>query len=446
MQLKKPIIIPIVGFFIFIALISIFFSNSLLFILTNCEEVEEVILEESVDVKGKVETKLTKKCVTEPVKPEPQAFADIQESRNELFTTSAKHGIFTLKIHELEGEIEALTLLVAEDPNAEPVLNHTIFVLNKTKGEHQTILGSLDLSKSKFTTSLAAASFDVVSVEDRVFVNNFISEINKPLILFDNDEYGWSDDVYVSITAPEKNTNPNIKDILGNKPDEMLSFSTEKNELIYLLEETGTNSGIFTGKISLVPNTELDINNDGLANDSSGVTKGRGPFDGEIAIENDDILTVKYEAPDVDISESVPIKMNIGEIEFSKASLNFLYDSQFFQMFEKLKLSVYDPDLVLDIPPWKRNTNVFVKVFSDSDPNGIFVELFKSRDKKGFFEAVISFATKSQPSRNYINSTLGDTVTAIYLDNTLPDEYASKYDIYGIITSATISDRPHYKP
>jgi len=155
---------------------------------------------------------------------------------------------------------------------------------------------------------------------------------------------------------------------------------------------------------------------------------------------------LKYEANGIEFSKSVPIKMNIGEIEFSKTSFNFLYDPQFFEMFEKLKLSVNDPDLVLESPPWRRNTNVFVKVFSDSDPNGIFVELFKSRDQKGLFEAVISFATKSQPSRNYINSTLGDTVTAVYFDKTLPDEYASKYDIYEITTSATITERQHYNP
>ena len=65
MKLKNPKII-ISSAIAFIIVVVILSSSGLLgFLLTSCKEVESVVLNESVDVRGKVTTTLTKTCVTE---------------------------------------------------------------------------------------------------------------------------------------------------------------------------------------------------------------------------------------------------------------------------------------------------------------------------------------------------------------------------------------------
>jgi hypothetical protein len=100
----------------------------------------------------------------------------------------------------------------------------------------------------------------------------------------DKQVYTWTDIVYITIVAPICNTNPNIIDIIGDGNCGIITIKTSKGQLqSYSLFETGPNTGIFTGKVTL----------DGTGY-VSGITKGTGFTDGLIDTSYNDNIQVTF--------------------------------------------------------------------------------------------------------------------------------------------------------
>jgi hypothetical protein len=103
-------------------------------------------------------------------------------------------------------------------------------------------------------------------------------------IELDQKVYAWNDVVYITVVAPSCNTSPNEIDVIGDGTCGIISIQTSKDNLnSYKLIETNSNTGIFTGKITL----------DGTGY-VSGITKGTGPNDGLIDASANDEIRVTF--------------------------------------------------------------------------------------------------------------------------------------------------------
>ena len=81
---------------------------------------------------------------------------------------------------------------------------------------------------------------------------------------------------------------------------------------------------------------------------------------------------------------------------------------------------------------------VEVNVFSDSDPDGVTLTLIETTTSSGIFLNNISFTLDSSEG-SYLQVSVGDTVTAEYVDETLPEPYAAS-DNLTISATVTVVD------
>ena len=82
-----------------------------------------------------------------------------------------------------------------------------------------------------------------------------IPDYDKPFapIFFDKPSYSWTDKVKITILAPSWNTNKNLIDSIGETESHPIKVSTSEHSLKpYRFTETGTNSGIFSGRSNTV--------------------------------------------------------------------------------------------------------------------------------------------------------------------------------------------------
>jgi hypothetical protein len=69
--------------------------------------------------------------------------------------------------------------------------------------------------------------------------------------------------------------------------------------------------------------------------------------------------------------------------------------------------------------------NLNVDVWSDSDSGGIDLTVTETDEATGMFEGTVSFTTTDDSSGHRLRVAEGDSVTAEYEDNTLPDPYTT---------------------
>ena len=106
------------------------------------------------------------------------------------------------------------------------------------------------------------------------------------IIELDKKVYSWTDKVHITINANDHNFDTNLIDEIGDTEQYPVTISTRDFTLDkYKLIETGTNTGIFTGKVTLVGDTG-HTNND---------STGKGPMDGIMSASRDDGVTVSFE-------------------------------------------------------------------------------------------------------------------------------------------------------
>jgi len=287
-------------------------------------------------------------------------------------------------------------------------------------------------------TDWGPSGADYVGQEDEdinltVFTSNFGATVE-----LDQKVYTWTDKVYITVVAPDQNFDSNLIDEIGNTNSDPLKVSTRGNSINrYKLVETGTDTGIFTGEVILTGfthNADGKATGDASGNDAPTVATalrntGSGPTDGYLSADDDDGITVSYEfSEDETVVGSALIRWNIGEVSWLEAS----YPASGTGV-----VRVIDPDMNLN-PEAVDNFNA--NVWSDSDAGGIDLTVTETNEATGIFEGTVFFTTTDDSSGHRLRVAEGDTVTAEYQDNTLPDPYttADELDITGTAFIGTV--------
>ena len=269
-----------------------------------------------------------------------------------------------------------------------------------------------------------------------IFTSNFGATVE-----LDQKVYTWTDKVYITIVAPDHNQDSNLIDTIGDTAKDPIKVATRGHSMKqYKLVETGVDTGIFTGEVILTGfnhdadgNTQTGTANNGF--DTTPVTgtilgaTATGPTDGYIQADDDDGLTVSFEfSEDETVVGSALIRWNIGEVQWLEAS----YPASGTGV-----VRVIDPDMNLK-PESVDNFNV--DTWSDSDAGGIDLTVTETNEATGIFEGTVFFTTTDESSGHRLRVAEGDTVTANYQDNTLPNPYttADELDISATSLIGTI--------
>src|SRR3970040_2209632 len=284
-------------------------------------------------------------------------------------------------------------------------------------------------------TDWGPSGSDFVGDEDEdvnltIFTSNFGATVE-----LDQKVYTWTDKVYITIVAPDHNFDSNLVDEIGDTDEDPIKVSTRGDDLDnYKLVETGTDTGIFTGEVILTGFTH-DADGDSTTGDTDGndvvtqASTGTGPTDGLLSADDDDGITVSFEfSEDETIVGSALIRWNIGEVQWLEAS----YPASGTGV-----VRVIDPDMNLN-PEAVDNFNA--DVWSDSDAGGIDLTLTETNEATGIFEGTVFFTVTDESSGHRLRVAEGDTITAEYEDNTLPDPYtrADELEVTGTSIIGTI--------
>ena len=250
---------------------------------------------------------------------------------------------------------------------------------------------------------------------------------------FDKTVYTWTDKIFITIVAPDFNFDTHSIDEIGNDSFNPIKISTRGNTLDqYKLVETGPSTGIFTGEVILTgfchnadgnTSTGIKSQNSGCAvgddtNPRTRPSDNGGPTNGFLEAKNNDGITISFEySENQTVLGSAPIRWNIGDIQWLEAN----YPSTGTGI-----IRVIDPDMNLNP---EAVDNFTVDVWSDSDAGGINLVVTETGEMTGIFEGTLFFSTGNESSGNRLLVAQGDTVTAEYEDNTLPNPYAIDDDL-----------------
>ena len=242
--------------------------------------------------------------------------------------------------------------------------------------------------------------------------------------------FGWTDRVYITIYAPDFNSDPNVIDEIGVTTDDKVTVSTNGNSIPYRLVETGPNTGIFGGYVTLSGDPALkgQTGVDGQGTNPSGIQSTCnptcGPTNGFLPSSRNDGITVSFEyTRDKVITGSGIITWNIGNVEWLQS--NYPVNGQGV-------IQITDPDMSLNpdaINSFETN------VWSDSDSGGIKVTVTETGPGTGIFQGAVYFTTDLRSSGNRLHIASGDTVTAEYIDRTLPIPHSPSDQLHLIATT-----------
>jgi len=256
------------------------------------------------------------------------------------------------------------------------------------------------------------------------FTSNFGATIE-----LDQKVYSWTDKVYMTVVAPDHNKNRHEPDTI------FVTVSTRKGTLQnYLLVETGNDTGIFTGEVTLSGFKNHQIIDYIETREIIGETYGQGPADGVLPSDDDDGLSVSFEfSEDETVIGSALIRWNIGEVQWLESS---------YRPDDKAIVRVIDPDMNLN--PNKIDS-FKIRIWSDADSVGIEVDVIETNEASGIFEGIVTFGSDSDSHNRKLKVVESDTVTAQYIDNTLPSPYSVK-DSLKITGTTIISSQPLLPP
>jgi len=194
------------------------------------------------------------------------------------------------------------------------------------------------------------------------------------------------DRVVITITASQENNDAFRSDIIFVSVKRQ---SAATGITSYKLVETGVNTGVFTGYIEL----------QGMSGKDGGV----GPRDGTLQIDIGDSLSVSYAA----LTANVPIQYHEGKIFWDKTK---------HVIGEKAKLHVIDTDMNKDAD---RIDVIHVQLLISNAK--VEVDLRESDVDTGLFVGEIPFVDINTPLKaGEVRVKSGDTVTAVYNDETAP--------------------------
>ena len=259
---------------------------------------------------------------------------------------------------------------------------------------------------------------DTEDIELNIYTSNFGATIE-----LDSKVYTWTDRVFVTIVAPDHNTDSALVDEIGGSGGELTAQTRESKLTAYKMVETGPDTGIFWGEITLsgmAHDADGDGTNEGPFNSFSATTSpaASGPTDGLLKSTEADGVTVSFEyTEDSTVVSSSLIRWNIGETSFNEDA--YLSSSS-------AVITVVDPDM-----NWNADSveNFKVDVYSDSDSGGIELTVTETNESTGIFEGTVFFTTGDASSGATLRVSEGDSITAEYSDHTLPEPYSTSDDI-----------------
>ena len=276
-------------------------------------------------------------------------------------------------------------------------------------------------------TDWGPAGADYVGQEDEdigltIYTSNFGATIE-----LDQKVYTWTDKVYITIVAPDHNMDSGLVDEIGDTTDDPIKVSSRGNEINrYKLVESGADTGIFIGEVTLAGfahDSDGDGSNDitgtatSLTSDSydgDGTPAQTGPTEGKLATTDNDGITVSFEfSEDETVVGSALVRWNIGEVQWLEAS----YPASGTGV-----IRVIDADMNLNP---EAIDNFEVDAWSDSDAGGIDLTVTETNEATGIFEGTVFFTVSNDSSGHRLRVAEGDTVTAEYEDNTLPEPYTT---------------------
>jgi len=254
------------------------------------------------------------------------------------------------------------------------------------------------------------------------------------LVELDKAVYNWTDTVYITITAPDHNTNTAGEETIGTtalpiqvttRNGKMCTVSGT-GSATYVAAETGPDTGVFTAEVALegyalgqAHNTPTVGDVCSATDDTAGEIQTAGQTDG---------ISVSYEYNDgVVVVASASIMFNIAEAGFDTSSASAGSSAVF---------TVVDPDENTD---GDKIDSFTVAIFSDSDNGGFNLTMQETNEDTGVFEGTVFFTSDTATSGNNLRVSEGDTVTAEYDDMTLPEPYTDSDDltIAGTLTIGT---------
>jgi hypothetical protein len=254
--------------------------------------------------------------------------------------------------------------------------------------------------------------------------------ITSPIQL-NKKTFSWTDRVYITIYAPDFNSDPNTIDEIGVTTDDKITVSTSGNSIPYRLVETGPNTGIFSGYVTLTgdPTLKGPTGVDGQGTNPTGIQSTCnptcGPTDGFLPSSNNDGVTVSFEY------NRNEVVTGSGIIQWNQGSVKWLQPS--YPVNSQAVLQITDPDMNLNPDAVdKFDTNVW----SNSDSGGIKISMIETGPDTGIFQGTVNLTTDLRSSGSRLHVTSGDTVTAEYIDTTLPPPHSPSDQLH--LTATTI--------
>ena len=252
-----------------------------------------------------------------------------------------------------------------------------------------------------------------------VYTSNFGATVE-----LDQKVYSWTDKVFITVVAPDHNYDSLLIDAIGETTSDPLKVSTRGNQLAnYKLIESGADTGIFIGEVTLKGfafdadgDTSTGSSGNEITGTASSLTTGAssGPTGGNIAATNNDGLTVSFEfSEDETVVGSALIRWNIAEVQWLEAS----YPASGTGV-----IRIIDADMNLNP---EAVDNFKVDAWSDSDAGGIDLTVSETNEATGIFEGTVFFTVADDSSGARLRVAEGDTITAEYEDNTLPEPYTT---------------------
>lgn len=251
-------------------------------------------------------------------------------------------------------------------------------------------------------------------------------------IQLDKKVFSWTDRVYITVYAPDFNSDPNLIDTIGETQDDKVTVCTTGHCIPYKLSETGTNTGIFSGYVDLTgdPSQKGTAGIDRAGENPSGTMSTCnpicGPTGGMLPSTGNDGISVSFEySRDQTVTGSALIRWHQGEIIWLQP--NYTADSQGV-------LQIIDPDMSVNPDALSKfDTNVW----SDSDSGGIKLTMTETEKGSGIFHGTVTFTTQYPSSGNRLHVSEGDMVTGEYTDRTLPPP-ASPSDQFKLLATTKI--------
>jgi hypothetical protein len=245
-------------------------------------------------------------------------------------------------------------------------------------------------------------------------------------IRLDKSSVGGGNRIRIVLIAPDANINPGGRDVVGDGRNGEVTVKTRNGKLEnYPLVETGPNTGIFYGYVTLKSG----------ADDSGLASGGKGPYYGAIrANGQQDGLSVYWKPPQggtiTQYSELAGIRSGrssgakpetvIGSVGIGATLARVGFDQNVYVPGASARIRVHDPDMNKN-PDGVDTITVFV--FSESDIAGVRLSARETRASSGMFEASVAFTSTQASGGGRLRAQSGDKIYGLYSDATLPKPY-----------------------